>query len=406
MSYVRGSCGRKTPYEKKFSRKGKEQEEWALEKAAMDSRAEQVSDIDGILEQFEARSEEGRKCALRNLIRSARNFEYKEGDLEKNEKLLVQFILPSIHGSPEEAVLAFDAIEILAAVFGDDPDFLSAVLDPVRSMALTAAPQKLEDEEQAVIGTAMRTLGVLCFFCCDDDDEIVKIVHSIDSVVSVEPKNVSQPVVAAALGAWELIHTTTKFSDEYHDRMVKCIFKHLKSNKSSCDTRIAAARALALSFYRIADPGDTIDKLSESIPQIDLATDVIHECAYGTNHPKHDRAKEQPIFKMLDEWMVEGGDLPEETVTLNDSKVVFETWPILARLATVRRIVGSGFLPHLINNQLIAEVLQFEVPEKERRRRTTEAQKKYKRYLAKLDDKERTTRLAKARSTSSNYDEE
>jgi len=408
MSYVRGSCGRKTPYEKKFSRKNKEQEEWVLEKSALDSHAEQVSDINTILEQFEARSEEGRMCALRNLLRTARQMEYKDDKtdhLDDNKKLVSQFVIQSIRGSPEEALLAFDCVDILAVIFGTDEEYLDIMLEPVRSMALTPAPQKLEMEQQAVVGAAMRSLGVLCFFCCDDDDMIVDIIHDIDNVVNTEPRNVSQPVVAAALGAWELIHTSTDFSDDYHQRMIGSIFKHLKSNKSGVDTRIGAVRALALSFWRIADPGDTVSKLREWIPDIDRLTDIINECAFGTNHPKADRAKEQPLFKVIADWMLEGGDIPSECVTIRDTKVYFENWVILARLATVRRIVGSGFLPHLVDNAILPEVLQYEVPSKETRRRVSETQKKYERHLANKADKERTIHLSKCRSSSSFSDD-
>jgi len=409
MSYVRGSCGRKTPYEKKHSRKGKEQEEWILEKSAFDSRAEQVSDINSILEQFEARSEEGRKCALRNLIRTARNLEGKPEDrmkdLEDNQKLLMQFLLSSIRASPEEALLAFDAIDILAVIYGNDDSFLSGMCDAVKASALKAEPQSLEEEEQAVVGAAMRSLGVLCFFCCDNDDMTVDIVHDIDNVICTEPKNVSQPLVAAALSAWLLIHTNTEFSDEYHERMIGSIWKHLKSNKSSADTRIAAARAVAFFFDRIAQSGDTVAILRKWIPDVDRLTDVINECAFGTTHAKTDRAKEQPLFKMLADWMIEGNDLPADSVTINGAKVEFSSWSILVRLATIRRIVGAGFLTQLMNNSLVSMVLDFEVPEKEGRRRVSEAQKKYARHCANVAEKARTTRMAKSRDKSSFDDE-
>jgi len=400
MSYVRGNCGRKTPYEKKHSRKGKEQEEWILEKTALDSRSAQVSDINAILEQFEARSEEGRKCALRNLIRTARNLECSIDDLGANQKLLVQFLVQSIHGSPEEALLAFDAIDILAVVYGCDEDFLKGLLDPVKAMALSASPASLEEEQQAVVGAAMRSLGVLCFFCCDNDDMIVDIVHDIDGVITVEPKNSSQPVVAAAIGAWELIHTTTDFSNEYHQRMIGSIWKHLKSSKATADTRVAAGRAIAFCFNRKADEGDTVDILREVLPDVDQLCDIIAQCASGAAHSKADRAKEQPIFKILSDWMVEGGDLPAEAVTINDSKVYFESWIILTRLATVRRIVGSGFLPQLTNNPLVSDVLQYDVPDKETRKRKLQAEKKYRRYREKIADKERTQKMSKERTTS------
>jgi len=453
MSYVRGSCGRKTPYEKKFSRKGKEQEEWAMQKSALDSRAQQVSDIDAILEQFEARSREGRKCALRNLIRTARKLHFKDceevdakeekateragsdedeeaggddGDerdersssskktkrsrvmqnidqqaqLEENQKMLIEYLVQGIRGSPEEALLAFDAIEILAVIYNTDEDFLTGLLGPVRSIALTTAPQTLEIEQQEVIGAAFRTLGVLCFFCCDNDDTTTSVIRDIDGAVSVEPKNASQPVIAGAISAWELLHTTTDYSDEYHGRMIAAIWKHLKSNKSSVDTRIAAGRAIALSFHLNTKPDDTIEALRKWISDIERLKDIINECAYGTTHPKTERVKEQPIFKVLAEWMIDGGDPPSETITINGIKVVFKKWTILARLETVHRITGSGFLHHIINNPVISWVLQFKVPSRDDKR-LSDTDKKYARHCAKIADKQRTVNLAKQRSSSS-----
>jgi len=406
MSYVRGNCGRKTPYEKKYSRKNKEQEEWALEKSAFDARSEQVSDVNTILEQFEARSEEGRRCALRNLIRTARNFDSKQMNaLEENKKLLIQFLCPSVRASPEEAQLAFEAIEILSVVYGNDDEFFAGLLDSVKQIALQAEPQKLEEEEQVVVGAAMRTLGALCFFCCEDDDAILDVIRNIDNVITTEPKNVSQPVLAAALGAWELIHTVTEFSDAYFERIIASVWKHLKSGKSSVDTRIAAARAIAFFFDHVGGEDDGIEKLRQWIPDIDRLKDIINECAYGTTHPKSDRAKEQPLFKMLAEWMIEGNGLPDETVTINGVKVTFESWITLTRLATVRRIVASGFLPHISNNPVLALVLEFEAPELETRRRMLRAQKHYARRCAREADKART--IARSREDrNSSFDEE
>jgi len=399
MSYVRGNCGRKTPYEKKYSRKNKEQEEWVLEKSVLDSSAGRVSDLLTILEQFESRSEEGRKCAINNLIRTVRERGCEDEDLDRNKKLLVQFLVQSIHRSSEEASLAFDCIDVLAATYGTDEEYFNGLLGSVRSIALTPAPDTLENEQQKVIGAAMRSYGVLCFFCCDNDDAIVDIIRTIDNVINIEPKKSSQPVLAAALGAWELIHTTTAFSDEYHQRMIAPIWRHLKSGKSTVDTRMAAGRALAFSFWRASNPGDTIEILRLWIPDIDRLTLIMNECAFGTSHPKVDRAKEQPLFKLLVEWMIEGGDAPSETVTINDSKVVFDSWAILARLATVRRIVGAGLLPQLVSNSVLSEVLQYEVPVKGKKHMSA-AEKKYARYCANLADKARTTWLSKSRDGS------
>jgi len=392
MSYVRSSAGRKTPYEKKYSRKNKEQEEWILEKTALDSSAEQVSDISTILEQLEARSEEGRLCALRNLIRTARNNKGKEDDLQANEKLILEFLIPFIRGSPSVAMLAFDALEVLALNYGLDDEFLSTVLKPVSDIALTTGPKILEIEQQQVVGAAMRTLGTICFFCCDDNDMIVDIIHDIDSAICVEPKNASQPVVAAAIGAWELIHTFTDFADDYHARMTSAIWSHLKSSKSDVDTRIAAARALAFSFSRISQPGDTILDHREWIADPERLQDIINECAFGTSHPKHDRSKEQPLFKELASYMLDGEELHTETITINGIKVVFESWKILARLTNVRRILESGLQQHLLSNSILPDILDYEVPTKEKRKRKSEAEKKYQRRLATLADKEKSSR--------------
>jgi len=395
MSYVRSSSGRKTPYEKKYSRKNKEQEEWVLEKTALDSAAEEVSDISVILEQLEARSEEGRLCALRNLIRTARNIKDKEKSLQTlqdNQKLITEFLIYFIRSSPSVALLAFDALEVLALIYGLDEEFLSAVLKPVSDIALTTGPKILEIEQQQVVGAALRTLGTICFFCCDDNDTIVDIIHDIDGVICVEPKNASQPVVAAALGAWELIHTFTDFSDEYYARMTSSIWSHLKSSKSDVDTRIAAGRALAFSFSRISEPGDTILDHREWIADSERLQDVINECAFGTSHPKHDRSKEQPIFKDLASYMLDGEELKTETMTINGIKVVFESWKILTRLTNVRRILESGLQQHLLSNSILPDILNYEVPVKEERRRKSAADKKYQRRLATLADKEKSLR--------------
>jgi len=397
------SFARKTPYEKKYSRKNKEQEEWVMEKNALDSSAEQVDDLNMIMEQLEAKSEEGRRCALRNLIRTTRNLTCKEEDLEKHQKLLIQYLLQCMRGPPSVALLAFDAAEVLAVVYGD-AEFFEGVLKAVTTIALTAAPQTLEEEQQQVVGAAVRTLGSICFFCCDDNDTTVDIIHDIDKIICTEPKNVSQPVVAAALGAWELIHTTTDFDDDYHERMTAAIWKHLKSSKSNVDTRMAAGRALALSFSRVADEGDTILNHRDWLAESERLTDVINECAFGSSRPKQDRNKEQALFKDLAAWMLEGEELPGVSITINGTKIVFETWKILARLANVRRILGSGLQKQLMTNSLVADVLQFTVPEKERRRRKTEADKKFARRMATLADKAKSARKARPLTTDDDDD--
>jgi len=404
MSYCR-----KTPYEKKYSRKNKEQEEWILERTALDSSAEQVDDINKILEQFEAKSEEGRRCALTNLIRTTRNRTCEEAHLEDNKKLLLQYLVQCMHGTPSVALLAFDALEVLALIFGTDDDFAGGLLKAVSDIAVTVGASSLEPEQQEVVGAAARTLGSVCFFCCDNDDTIRSVIESLDKIISTEPKNSSQPVVAGALSAWELMHTITDFSTEYHVRMTSAIWAHLNYSKCSVETRIAAARALGFLFSLFADEGDTVTKHRKWLPNVDGLTDIINECAFGKTHPKADRAKEQPIFKTLASWMIDGEDLPADTITLNGTKVVFETWIILARLATVRRIVGPGLQGHLLSNDVIAEALQFEVPEppkKGDRKRMTEADKRYARYKANQAERAKSARKFRPSPGGGDYDDD
>jgi len=400
------SFARKTPYEKKYSRKGKEQEEWTAMKNALDSSAEQVSDINAILEQFEARSEEGRRVALNNLIRTCRNCPDKKKELEECQRLLIQYLIQNIRSTPSVALLAFSAIEVLAIVFGDDSDYFDALYKPVREIALTTAPQTLEEEQQQVVGAAMRTYGSLCFFCCANDDTTVDVIHDIDKTITAKPKDVSQPVLAGALSGWELIHSTTRFSAEYHTGLAAAIFSHLKSSKSSVDTRIGAIRSLALSYSLIAGPGDNILRHREWIPDAERLQDVINECSFGTTHPKRDRVKEQPLFKELAAWMLEGEDEPGCSLTLNSTKVFFSTWKIMARLNAVRRILDHGLLHHLLENAFLPDVLQYELPSKPKKKRMSEDEKKYARHVANLEEKAKSSRMRSRASAGLTFEDD
>lgn len=402
MSYVRGSCGRKTPYEKKYSRKNQEQEEWALERAAFDAAAREVSAVDSILEQLEARSAEGRLVALENLVRTLRHRTYDAAQLAASERLVVAAVLQSVRsGAPAEAERALAALEVLAVALGGAADLLARARGAVEALALTPAPQTLPPEEQAVVGAAVRTLGTLVFFCGDDDDVVADVVARLDALVAVDPRAAAQPVVAAALGAWELVHTTTDYSAAYHARMAQAAWAHLAADRASCDTRIAAARALALAFARVAAPGDTVDDHRAdwlAVPERFRA--VVDECAFGTAHRKADRAREQPVFRTLAAWMLDGGDLPPETITIHGVRVVFASWPILARLATVRRVLESGLLAHLCDNPLLPDVLQYTVPD-DKKQHTSKIQKRLERSPCSAAAKAQTQSRAKSRDQAS-----
>ena len=405
MSYMRGQGGgcRKTPYEKKYSRKNQMQEEWAAEKAAFDASAERVSDLEAIAEQFEARSAEGRQVALRNLARTLRHRTYDEGSLDANKRLLISDVLRSIRNRGAEALAALEALEVLALVLGSDDELVPVALDAVRALALTAAPQLLEPEQQEVVGAAVRALGVLCFFSVEDSDTATDTIRSIDALIGVRPRDAAQPVVAAALGAWELLHTLTgsdDYDDAYNARMADAIWQHLKSSKSSVDTRVAAGRALALSFSRVADDGDTARSHRGWFAATEQLEDALREGACGTAHAKSDRAKEQPLFKVLYDWMVEGKPLPSEEITIGGRRIVFESWPILARLATVRRIVQSGFLAQIKENPLMPDVLQYELPAA-MKHRDAKLFKESKRSEYARDAKQRTIQRNKERDQGS-----
>lgn len=404
MSYVRGSCGRKTPYEKKYSRKNQEQEEWAMERAAFDAASREVNAVDSILEQLEARSAEGRQVALENLVRTLRHRTYDADQLAACEKLLVDAVLQSVRsGGPAEATLALDALEVLAVALGGDADLLARARETVQALALTPAPQTLPPEQQAVVGAAVRTLGTLAFFCGDDDDVVADVVQRLDALVAVDPRAAAQPVVAAALGAWELVHTTTDYSAAYHARAAQAAWAHLAADRASCDTRIAAARALALAFARVAAPGDTVDDHRDDwlpAPAPERFRAVVGECAFGTAHRKADRAREQPLFRTLAAWMLDGDALPPETITIHGTPVAFESWTILARLATVRRVLGPGLLAHLCDNPLLPDVLQYTVPD-EKKQHTSKVQKRLERSPCSAAAKAHTQSRAKSRDQAS-----
>lgn len=405
MSYVRGSCGRKTPYEKKYSRKGQEQEEWALEKAAFDTAAQEVSAVDSILEQLEARSAEGRALGLRNLVRTLRERTYDEEQLGASARVLTDAVLGRVRvGAGAEAVLALDALEVLALALGGDAALLARAQPRVEAVALTPAPAALPPEQQAVVAAAVRALGTLAFFCGDDADAVAATVAHLDALVAVEPRAAAQPVVAAALGAWELVHTATGGGDydtAYFTQCAQAAWAHLASERATCDTRMAAARALALVFARVAEAGDTVADLRDAWPVApERFRDVFEECAYGAEHARADRAREQPLFRALAAWMLEGEELPAESLTLRGGRVVFASWAILARLNTCRRVLGPGLLAHLCENPLLPDVLQYVVPE-DRKQHTSKQQKRLQRSPCSAAAKAQTQQRAKSRDQAS-----
>jgi len=139
------------------------------------------------------------------------------------------------------------------------------------------------------------------------------------------------------------------------------------SSDYEIDLRLAAGEALAL-LVSIVYEVETQNEGEYTINYFNGYFDVpdVVDLLQTTNEiqnrkiSKKDREKQRDTFKEVLNTL-QTGKSPIEQITVLGNKYTFSNWTEIKRLQTIRNILGSGFLFHIQNNQLISDQLDIKL---------------------------------------------
>jgi hypothetical protein len=179
------------------------------------------------------------------------------------------------------------------------------------------------------------------------------------------------------------------------------------------DVRIEAGYALALVFDRVREErGGVGDEETGEQPMVLRdCTDWVDagrleglfgELSCGTTHAKRDRAREQPVFRLISR-SIEEGRVPQETLTVLFQKVSFSGWAELLRLYQLRRVLATGLQPHLEASDVLSDVLGLDINRAAVKRKLTRVEKRLERSPCSAASKAYTKQLRRTRDARGAY---
>jgi len=166
------------------------------------------------------------------------------------------------------------------------------------------------------------------------------------------------------------------------------------SSDYEINLRLAAGEALALIVSIVYDV-ETENEEEYTINYFNGYFDVpdVVDLLQTTNEiqnrkiSKKDREKQRDTFKEVLNSL-QTGKSPIEQITVLGNKFTFSSWTDIKRLQTIRNILGSGFLIHIQNNQLISDQLDIKLSHNTNSLKT----EKQKSGYSSAEDKERTVK--------------
>ncbi|KAJ9166326.1 hypothetical protein P3X46_021100 [Hevea brasiliensis] len=342
-------------------------------------------DKDSLLEQaldalYEKRGST-REKALASII-DAFNSNMQHQFVEKKFATLLHQCLGCIKkGSSKEIALASHAIGLLALTVGCGDNAHEILKDSV-----TPISQALKSgSEPTKTVSLLECLAVITFVGGNEPEETERSMQIMwqlvrprlgSNVVAVRP---SAPVITAVVSAWAFLLTTMEgWTLDPKDWQESISYLSGLLDKDDRSVRIAAGEALALIFEMgslekfTAEPKDSTDgsvqegnKSREGFTHIQgLKVKILSQVrnlsaeAGGKGSTKKDLNSQRNLFKDVLEFL-EYGYCPENSMKIGGDSLQTSTWSQLIQLNFLKHFLGSGFVKHMQDNDLLHDVFGF-----------------------------------------------
>ncbi|KAI4389870.1 hypothetical protein MLD38_002044 [Melastoma candidum] len=314
-------------------------------------------------------------------IIDAFNSEMQHEFLEKKFATLLHQCVASVKkGSAKEVSLASQTIGLLAITVGCGDNAREIVEDavPVLAQGLKSRgdPQKLSK--------LLECLAVITFVGGSDPAETEKAMEIMwqsvlpklgSNVVAAKP---SPAVISAMVSAWSFLLTSMdRWSLDPKKWQDSISYFSSLLEKEDRSVRIAAGEALALIFEMgslekfASDMGavdgsnNGSDKIGGGMVHIHgLRAKVLNQVrnlsmeAGGKGSAKRDLNSQRNLFKDILEFL-EDGSCPKMSVKIGGDMLTTTTWSQLVQLNYLKHFLGSGFVKHMQDNDLLHEIFGF-----------------------------------------------
>eukprot|EP00268_Persea_americana_P029723 TRINITY_DN2873_c0_g1_i1.p1 TRINITY_DN2873_c0_g1~~TRINITY_DN2873_c0_g1_i1.p1 ORF type:complete len:447 (+),score=103.55 TRINITY_DN2873_c0_g1_i1:424-1764(+) len=303
---------------------------------------------------------------------------------ENNYITLQHQLINSIkRGSLKEASLASRALGLLAITVGsgDNAHEILEESTPHLSQALKSGTDSLKRS------SVLDCLAIVTFVGGKEYEETLKsmelmwqLIHPKSGSNVAAPKKSSPAVSAAAISAWSFLLSSTgewKVNSNIWQEAISLLSNLL--DKDDRSIRIAAGEAIALIFEI-----GTIDKISKEAKNSTdnfetegsnvrgfssvegLKVKILNQVrnlsveAGGKGSGKKDLNSQRNLFRDVLAF-IENAECPETSVKLQQGAgvLVTSTWAQLIQLNFLKRFLGSGFLKHMEENELLHEIFEF-----------------------------------------------
>ncbi|MQL92083.1 hypothetical protein Taro_024722 [Colocasia esculenta] len=307
----------------------------------------------------------------------------------KSITMLHQCLNSIKRGSSKEASLASRAIGLLAITVGCGSIAHEIMEESIPQLyqALTSGSDSLKKS------SVLDCLAIISFIGGEDvveKEKAMKIIWELILPKSGSNVTLTKPnpvVLASAISAWSLILSTLNpWSINSYNWQESISFLSILLDKDDRSVRIAAGEAIALIFEigRL----DKFSREENSIGESDnadikpphggfgyveaLKGKILNQArnlsaeAGGKGSAKNDLSTQRNAFQDI-VALLETGSCPEHVLKIlkNCEPLVVSTWTQMMQLNFLRRFLGSGFLKHMQDNELLHDVFDYTPRKKE-----------------------------------------
>lgn len=349
--------------------------------------------LDAVTEKRGSTREEGWAKLNRGLA-----LHYSSEWLDKRRETVTEALLHSIKkGSEKEASLALRGLALVAVTLGSEADSLHA---PFSELLHTLA--KDDTKVGLLRSEALDALTAIAFVTNAHVEALMDFCHTFKRSAISE----------AALRNWGVLATLRDVSD--HEKIYTDMMPDLALllDHNDLDVRLAAGEDIA---YLVEVERSVASEEEAPFSLDDLYPDVVSmpEVLEKLQDLSADRSRYQSKDKVLKQRSgfreivnsVEEGDFEPTVLAINRSTVHFDNWAQLKRLNFFRAILGEGIQEHFIENELLHEVFEANIPTEAGKNPFSGVGKRMFLSPNSATSKERTRQMAKNRALAHSTDE-
>lgn len=288
-----------------------------------------------------------------------------EDDLQKYASTLANSLYNCIRrGKCDERCRAVTSAALMAWVLGD----ADAIFDKTRRYAekiLTTEIKKGDDYSDFVIGTA-----IIYFVQSPDSYDVLALCRLLLGSAEHEKSHAHKE---ACLSAWTFLFSTVPPAELGGSALVETALQEMHGHLFDEDTsvRVAAGESITMMFVRCnlgtltaprhegsdveaSQDRDGLDAILQRMKQIEK------NMAEDNRKSKSDRAEQRRQFRDYLQIIDGGSPKPQRIVLPNGQTLEVERYEDLIFLNMTRRILADGFLPSLVTNRIMHNVLDFQ----------------------------------------------